>query len=367
MVAILDQICSRYEGRQQGSGPGKAPGPSGQHRRLISISDTESLLDSPGDPFSTGSASTALLIPTPIISGLAMTHAGSNIPFAGLPPQTAAAATVPSRASAALTTESSVYKPAAQNGGYQVPLGGGPHNSGFHYVARPPLNPQAGAFSASLDSLAQRLGLSVPSPTGSPGSARAMRLEPVAEAIERSSPPVAHLRAATALGSPSPSDASSQLSSFPSFSEPTGSEYSGRAAAASSSIDAPASTSGSPFGGVAAQGIPPRPSSAGKASAVPAAAARAVTEGNSPPHPAEEAKREPFRRGGNSREDLEQQEASLAFIRSISKDASFVSSTSEWRRRQVTPKTSNPTFLITSLPDHLSVQPPPPPGCSPCL
>ena len=36
-----------------------------------------------------------------------------------------------------------------------------------------------------------------------------------------------------------------------------------------------------------------------------------------------------------SAEDLQQQEASLAFIRSLSQQSGFVSSTTEWRRRQV--------------------------------
>ena len=35
-----------------------------------------------------------------------------------------------------------------------------------------------------------------------------------------------------------------------------------------------------------------------------------------------------------SAEDLQQQEASLAFIRSLSQQSGFVSSTTEWRRRQ---------------------------------
>jgi len=35
-----------------------------------------------------------------------------------------------------------------------------------------------------------------------------------------------------------------------------------------------------------------------------------------------------------SADDLQQQEASLAFIRSLSQQSGFVSSTTEWRRRQ---------------------------------
>ena len=66
----------------------------------------------------------------------------------------------------------------------------------------------------------------------------------------------------------------------------------------------------------------------------------------------EDLQRSGSREGGmrraSSREDLQQQEANLAFIRSISQDAAFVSSTSEWRRRQVQPPglASKPEALI---------------------
>ena len=60
-VAILDQICNRYDGsgsiaqrpaKHSGGAAAGDGGSGGQHRRLISLCEPESLLDSyGGDPF----------------------------------------------------------------------------------------------------------------------------------------------------------------------------------------------------------------------------------------------------------------------------------------------------------------------------
>ena len=66
---------------------------------------------------------------------------------------------------------------------------------------------------------------------------------------------------------------------------------------------------------------------------VPAAAGAAVPPLRKP-FPAQPTQEDAQRQA--SAEDLQQQEASLAFIRSLAQSSGFVSSTTEWRRRQVT-------------------------------
>jgi len=147
------------------------------HRRLISLGEEPSLLDATGpaaDPFAGPAAAAPLVLERP--------GRGSSHPFAN--GGSSAGGGHGGRGGPPMPTWGGAqHMFSGHSGGVQVPpvaVGGGENNGGLPRVAPAP----SGAFSASLDSLAQRLGISAPPPAVPGPMPAALRapLPPVAEA-----------------------------------------------------------------------------------------------------------------------------------------------------------------------------------------